>query len=200
MNVKDLKWIVYYDSFNNKEIKTFNIFEHGGFREDVEKYFKKYKDKEEFAEHLRRSLFYYYGSKAEWEVVITSWVPHITISELDRLNAEREKTLKEHNREPYSLYVNPNVAEKIDVYNQVMNNWDIFLDYCWNSKIHRPRKEYAEWEYDPNGMDWGIGAWRCSKCRACNHNLGFDNRFSPYVYAGSKFCPNCGMPMKAKKK
>ena len=59
---------------------------------------------------------------------------------------------------------------------------------------------HAHWEYDPNGMDWGIGAWRCSKCRAKNDNLGCDNRFSPYVYAGSKFCPNCGMPMKAKKK
>lgn len=137
MNVKDLKWNVYCSDINGKKIKIFNIFEHGGFREDVEKYFKKYKDKEEFAEHLRCSLFYYYGSKAEWEVVITSWVPHITMNELDRLNAEREKTLKEYNREPYSLYVNPDVAKKIDVYSQVMNNWDIFLDYCWS---HKPSK------------------------------------------------------------
>lgn len=199
MNVK-LVWNAYYRDFNGKKIKTFNIFSHDRFREDVDEYFKKYKNKEEFAEHLRRSLFYYYGSKAEWEVVITSWVPHITIDELNRLNTEREKALKEYNREPYSLYVNPDVGKKIDVYEQVMNNWDIFLDYVWNSKIHRPRKEYADWEYDPDGTDWGIGAWRCTKCHAKNDNLGCDNNFSPYMYVGSKFCPHCGLPMKAKNK
>ena len=83
---------------------------------------------------MRRHLFYYYRSKCEWEVVITSWVPHITISELNRLNEERERTLKEHNREPYSLYVNPDVGEKIDVYEQVMLNWNLFLDYVWSHK------------------------------------------------------------------
>ena len=135
--MKDLKWYVYYHDFNGQKIKTFNIFKHGRFREDVEKYFKKYKDKEEFTEHLRSSLFYYYCSKAEWEVVVTSWVPHITMSELDRLNAEREDTREKYNREPYSLYVNPNVAEKIDIYDQVMNNFDIFVDYVWS---HKPTK------------------------------------------------------------
>lgn len=144
MNVKDLKWIVYRHDFNGQKIKTFNIFDHGRFCEDVEKHFKKYKNKDEFAEHLKRSLMYYYWSKSEWEVVITEWVPHITMEELDRLNTEREKTLKEYNREPYVLYINPDVGKKIDVYEQVMNNWDIFFDYVWNSKIHRPRKKKTE--------------------------------------------------------
>ena len=141
MNVKDLKWNVYCGDINGKKIKIFNIFEHNRFCEDIERYFKKYKNKDEFAAHLRHSLMYYYWSKCEWEVVVTEWVPHITIKELDRLNAEREKTLKEYNREPYSLYVNPDVAIKIDVYDQIVNNWEIFLDYVWNSKIHRPRKK-----------------------------------------------------------
>ena len=144
MDVKDLKWVVYCHSFNNKEIKTFNIFEHSRLCEEIEKHFKKYKNKDEFAEHLKHSLMYYYWSKCEWETVITEWVPHITIEELNRLNAEREKTLKEYNREPYSLYVNPKVAIKIDVYDQIMNNWEIFLDYVWNSKIHRPRKRQSK--------------------------------------------------------
>lgn len=144
MNVKDLAWNVYCNDFNGKKIKIFNIFKHSRFCEDVEKHFKKYKDKEEFAEHLKHSLMYYYWSKCEWEVVITEWVPHITTEELNRLNAEREKTLKEYGREPYSLYINPDVAAKIDVYDQVVNNWDVFLDYVWNSKIHRPRKKKVE--------------------------------------------------------
>ena len=129
-----LKWNVYTHSFNNKEIKIFNIFDHSRFLEDVKKDLKKYADKEEFSERLRGHLFYYYGSKCEWEVVITSWVPHITISELNRLNEERERTLKKYNREPYSLYVNPDVGEKIDVYEQIMLNWDLFVDYVWSHK------------------------------------------------------------------
>ena len=134
MNVKDLKWIVYYHDMNKREIRKFNIFNHSRFREDVEKYLKKYKDKEEFAERLRHSLMYYFWSKCEWEIVITEWVPHITMKELDRLNAEREKTLKEWNREPHSLHINPQVGIKIDVYDQVVNNWDVFIGYIWDSK------------------------------------------------------------------
>lgn len=137
--IMSLKWNVFYHDVNRQRIAVFNIFDHWKFAEDTQKNLKKIKDKDKFAEELRRDLFYYFGSKCEWEVVITSWVPHITTSELDRLNAEREKALKEYNREPYSLYVNPNVAEKIDVYNQVMNNWDIFLDYVWNSKKRRKK-------------------------------------------------------------
>lgn len=129
-----LEYYVYYHNFNGRSIEKFNIFDHGRFFEDVKKDLKKYADKEEFSERLRGHLFYYFGSKCEWEVVITSWVPHITMSELDRLNEEREKTLKKYNREPYRLYVNPDVGEKQDVYEQVMLNWDLFVDYVWSHK------------------------------------------------------------------
>ena len=139
----NLEWNVYTHDFNGKKIKVFNIFNHGRFLEDVKKDLKKCEAKEEFAEKLRGHLFYYYGSKCEWEVVITSWTPHITISELNRLNAERDRALKEHNREPYSLYVNPDVAEKVDVYSQVLLNWDVFVEYVWSHK-RRKRNESAK--------------------------------------------------------
>lgn len=135
-----LEWNVYSHDFNRKEIETFNIFNHGRFLEDVKKNLKKCETKDKFAEELRRSLFYYFGSKCEWEVVITSWVPHITISELDRLNAEREETLKKYNRNPYSLYVNPEVGEKVDVYEQVRLNWNVFVDYVWSHKRSKNEK------------------------------------------------------------
>lgn len=129
-----MEWNVYYDDFNRKKIEAFNIFEHGRFAEDVKKDLKKCETKEDFAEKLRINLFYFFCSKCEWEVVITSWPPHITMSELDRLNAEREENIKKYNREPYCLYINPDVGEKIDVYSQVMMNWHIFLDYVWSYK------------------------------------------------------------------
>lgn len=53
----------------------------------------------------------------------------------------------------------------------------------------------AHWEYDPNGMDWEIGAWRCSKCRVKNDNLGSGDEINPYIFAGAQYCPWCGAQM-----
>ena len=58
--------------------------------------------------------------------------------------------------------------------------------------------EYAEWYYDPDGMDWELGAWKCSKCHTKNDNLGGSKDINPYMFAGSKFCPQCGAVMKPK--
>ncbi|MEE1504105.1 MAG: hypothetical protein UGF89_07680 [Acutalibacteraceae bacterium] len=139
---KQMKWFVYCCSANNKEIKEYNIFNHSGFYDDVVKKLKKCETKEEFAEELRRELFYYYGSKCEWEIIITDWPTHIDTNELNRLNAEREETNKKYNRDPYSLCVEPKVAKKVDVYSQVRNNWDVFVDYVWSFK--RVRKKISE--------------------------------------------------------
>lgn len=60
--------------------------------------------------------------------------------------------------------------------------------------------KYAEWYYDPNGMDWGLGAWLCSKCHTKNDNLGGSKNINPYMFSGSKFCPQCGAIMRPKEK
>ena len=129
-----LEYYVYYYNFNEQSIKKFNVFNHDRFLEAATKNLRKCETKKEFAEELRKDLAYYFWSKAEWEVVVTSWVPHITMSELDRLNEEREDSFKKYNREPYRLDVNPDVNEKIDVYEQVMLNWNLFVDYVWSYK------------------------------------------------------------------
>ena len=54
---------------------------------------------------------------------------------------------------------------------------------------------HGKWKYDPNGMDWGLGAWVCSVCGCKNNNLGTSERINPYLFSGSKFCPNCGARM-----
>ena len=108
----ELKWNVFYHDINKQKITTLNIFEHGGFYNDVQKSLKKFKDKDEFAEELRRDLFYYFGSKCEYEVLISAWCGG-----------------------------NGKEDIKVDIYTQVRNNWEVFVDYCWNSKIHRPRKK-----------------------------------------------------------
>lgn len=99
-----MKWIVFYHNINADRIETFNVFDHAGFSKDVLSHLEKHRTREGFAEALRRSLFYYFGSKCEWEVLISPWV------------GSRNQT-----------------AIKVDVYHQVMNNWDVFVDYVWVS-------------------------------------------------------------------
>lgn len=101
-----MEWNVYYHDFNRDEIATYNIFDHGSFLEYSKIAAKKYKTKDEFIEQIRRELFYYFRFKAEWEIIITSWV-----------GGNRDKN-----------------AVKIDVYSQVMNNWKIFSEYIWDNR------------------------------------------------------------------
>lgn len=101
-----LTWKVYYEDFNGKRISTFNIFDNSRLIEDCIKNFKKNaEDKEAFAKQLRQDLMYYYWSKCEWEILLTSW--------LGRKNFH---------------------DEKIDVFDQIYLNWDRFVDYVWENK------------------------------------------------------------------
>lgn len=97
--VADMEWYAIYADGNSGEVLPFNIFEHSGFFNDIKKYAKKCKTKEEFLNELRISLFYYFGSKCEWEVVVEAWVG------------------------------NKDKPRKIDVYQQVRANWHVFTEY-----------------------------------------------------------------------
>jgi len=100
-----MKWNVYYYNVNKQKIETYNIFEHGSFVYYIEEAIKEYNDKESFAEQLKRELRYYFWSKAEWEIIISPWCG---------------------NKNPDEI--------KIDVYDQVMLNWNIFVDYVWENR------------------------------------------------------------------
>lgn len=139
---KDMCWNVYVNDMNRR-ITVFNIFRHISFYRSVVDDLKKSNTKEEFSEPLRRSLFYYFGSKCEWEVVITDWPSHIKTTELDRLNEEREEKKEFYGRDPYSLCVNLEPEKKVDVYWQIYNNWDIFLDYVWSHKQPKRKKKVS---------------------------------------------------------
>lgn len=100
----DITWNVFYHNSNSRSIETFNVFEHGSFREYVKKAARKVQSKEDFAIQLRREVMYYFWSKCEWEVVIAPWVG------------------------------GDNEERKVDVSWQIMNNWDVFVDYTWNNR------------------------------------------------------------------
>lgn len=105
--MKELDWQVIYYDINARKIDTFNVFSHGSFASEIEKELNKSETKEEFAEKLRRSLQYYFWTKCEWEILISPWASG-----------------------------HADEAIKVDVYWQVMNNWQLFLDHVWSAKTY----------------------------------------------------------------
>lgn len=101
-----MKWTVFYYGYGDKELKTFNVFEHGGFREKFRKAVKKYKKREDFESEIEGWLMYYFWSKCEWEVLICPWPYH----------PDRDK------------------PAKVDIYWQIKNNWDAFAEYAWEHR------------------------------------------------------------------
>ena len=54
----------------------------------------------------------------------------------------------------------------------------------------------GEWEWDEDGVDWGIGAWVCSSCRMRAGTLWEEERhINPYRCSGGCYCGNCGAKM-----
>lgn len=101
---KPLKWNVIYHSMNRDEITFFNVFDHSYFAASVATILSTVENKEELADNIIPDLQYYFWSKCEYEVIVSPW-------------PLRDKP-----------------KEKIDVFTQVINNWDAFIDYIWSKK------------------------------------------------------------------
>lgn len=123
-----MTWNVYNYDINGRQIIIYNVFKHSSFKKDVEELLKEDLPYSEFDEKLNRIAQYYFWSKAECEIVITSWIPHIDNKELDRLNSEREK------HRSYSYYVDLDIGEKVDIYDQLHLNWEQFVKYVLGFK------------------------------------------------------------------
>ena len=55
----------------------------------------------------------------------------------------------------------------------------------------------GKWVWNPDGMDWNIGAWVCSNCRHKPETWWeCDERYNPLNRSGSHFCGNCGADMR----
>jgi hypothetical protein len=100
-----IKWNVIIEDANRRKITTYNIFDHHYFTEDCIQIAKESVSKDEFAEQIKRSARYFFGSKCEWEVIVSEFPPGSRIPEL-----------------------------KIDVYYQLQLNFEQFIDYLWNNR------------------------------------------------------------------
>lgn len=139
-----MEWNVYRFNVNYQKIETFNIFDHGTFNSYAQSYLCKDETKKDFEVHLRSELFYYFCSKCEWELVIeitedhsiflNPWVgcrepEKVSIDVTDDTSFDWRSFAELHTKK--QIYKN---EAKIDVYDQVMWNWDAFVDYCWSFK------------------------------------------------------------------
>lgn len=119
-------WNVYSHDFNKKSIITYNVFDHGSFKCEVEDLLRKDLNYSDFSQKLRSVARYYFWAKCEHEVVITSWPPRITREELHRLNLEDAA---------YRYSPQLETGIKIDIYQQLQLNWDAFVQYVYNLEV-----------------------------------------------------------------
>lgn len=129
-----MQWNVLRESFNDRKIVSYNIFDHVRFSEDIKKLLREDLTKEEFSERLRREVMYNFWSKSEHEVVVCSWSTYISEDEFKRIRREYEEWIEKYNHPPRCIQVSPVVSKKIDVYDQIRLNWDTFVDYVWSHK------------------------------------------------------------------
>ena len=59
---------------------------------------------------------------------------------------------------------------------------------------------HGKWIWDEDGMDWNIGAWRCSECKSMSPMWWNTDKTSPMNKSGHYYCPNCGAKMDADEK
>ena len=123
-----LEWNVFFEDVNAKQIIKFNIFNHRDFCESVEKILKMKISRADFAKRIERELMYYFWSKSEYEIVLTSWPPYISEDERNRVN--QEAALRESKGWDNHIHdVNLTVRKKVDIYEQIMLNFEKFIDY-----------------------------------------------------------------------
>lgn len=100
-----LKWLVYHEDFNRRRIEEVNLFDFYCFHKDCVAAINKYKNnKAAFLNEVQKSLHYYFWSKCEAEIVLTSWPP-------DHTGSFNEM--------------------KISIYDQVFQHWDAFSEWLW---------------------------------------------------------------------
>lgn len=137
---KKLVWNIFVEE--NNKILVRNLFEYcWPFLQDLLQIKKKYGgDFTKFADNVRRRLQHEYWSRCQHEVIITSWPPYIDEKELTKLNKSKEESISKgfnFYRESLDL----TCEYKMDVYTQIMLNWDRFIEYLFkNQKLITKKK------------------------------------------------------------
>lgn len=130
MKKYNLQYFVYIENFNQRKIEKYNVLS-DAIVEEIVNNAGENPTKENFAKATEQVFKYYFWARSEWEVIITDWPPHVSVPEVSRLAKEIEDSVAKTGKEPYLLMTKLNVAEKIDVFDQLKLNWDILIDYLY---------------------------------------------------------------------
>ena len=130
MSNNNLQYFVYIENFNQRKIEKYNVLSKPLIEEIVNNAGEN-PTKENFSKATEQVFKYYFLARSEWEVIITDWPPHVGVPEVNRLAKEVEHSIATTGKEPYLLMTKLNIAEKIDVYDQLKLNWDILIDYLY---------------------------------------------------------------------
>ena len=171
-----MSWNVWRHNINSGLIEIWNIFEHYNFNKDTIRDLRDFNDKEEFSRHLQSNLMYYFWCKSEYEIILSPWC---------RGSKDEDK--------------------KIDIYMQVMANWNKFVDYVWSFKensrwvwvFNRP---YNNPNYPNGAFETG---WECSRCgtgaaigvHTEKFNAECEEDYKIMHDERTKYCGNCGSLM-----
>ena len=138
----ELECFVYVHVLNCNGFRKENVFNNLKFEEYAIKHLKECSTKEEFAERISRELFYYFGSKCEYELIITRKDSKITLSpwmgnKEDILDVTDDVDLNwngfyEKMEQRYRKFED---SIKFDVNDQIKFRFEKFIDYCWNCKL-----------------------------------------------------------------
>lgn len=103
----------------------------------------KSEDFDSFAKQVQMAIQHEYWARSEYEIIVTEWPTSFTEEELDRMKGEIAEHKKQYPDSKYArAYPRFDKAEKIDVYDQIMMNWDAFINYLWdNRKLIKSFKE-----------------------------------------------------------
>lgn len=141
---KHLVWFVFAEDGPGNDIVPVNLFEYNWvFLQDLVRIKRKYgKDFVKFADSVRSALMHEYWSRCEYETIITTWPSYVTKAEVARMAKEIEERERQWPGSSSGIVgVDLHAGVKIDVYTQVMLNWDSFIKYLWdNRRLITPKK------------------------------------------------------------
>ena len=147
-NHNELVWNVIRINMNTDEVEVENLLEKNHYLwNEVKEILKKNKNIsfEEFEDKVDHSIMYMYWSRFEYEHVITTFPPHLSLEGLEKANKERDEKIKNWGSCRF-VQAPIEVGEKVDIYFQVQLNWTAFITYLWNNKekIYKPRKSKSD--------------------------------------------------------
>lgn len=119
---------------NQGRIEPYDIFESEYWEREAIAAKKETNSREEWKEDFRLRLMAQYWSRCEYELLLVEWPACVPISAIDEIQQEIEDYEKKYGHKLYRVTIPlPKSTEKIDIYDQLMLNKEIFFDYVWKN-------------------------------------------------------------------